>query len=165
MIDANLVPVLVGLMMSAELETRKEATWALSNATWCGSPDQVEYLVQCGVLPAMGRALHDKADPKQMYVALEGVGNILKAGSLKYGRDNPFVHMAVNAGAPSALAALAKADEPEHAVRAALLEPRAAEARHGLRAAREQRAGGYNQPRLQPRRLARAPRAEHLGRA
>ena len=111
-IDANLVQVLVGLMTSADFETRKEAAWALSNATSGGSPDQVEHLVRCGVLPALVEMMTTRMDTKIVTVALEGVDNILKAGSLKYGLDNnPFVQVAEEAGVTSALEDLQNLDD------------------------------------------------------
>lgn len=45
MIDANIIPPLVFLLGKAEFEIKKEAAWALSNATSGGTPDQIKYLL------------------------------------------------------------------------------------------------------------------------
>lgn len=41
MFDANLVTPLVALLSTAEFDIKKEAAWAVSNATSGGSADQV----------------------------------------------------------------------------------------------------------------------------
>ena len=46
MIDANIFPVLMGILWQADFRTRKEAAWAVTNATTGGTADQIKYLVQ-----------------------------------------------------------------------------------------------------------------------
>ena len=43
--DANIFPVLIDILRSAEFKTRKEAAWAITNATSGGTPGQIRYLV------------------------------------------------------------------------------------------------------------------------
>ena len=40
-IDANIIPSLVDILGKAEFKTRKEAAWAITNATSGGSPEQI----------------------------------------------------------------------------------------------------------------------------
>lgn len=44
-IDANIFPVLMEILGSAEFKTRKEAAWAITNATSGGTAEQIRYLV------------------------------------------------------------------------------------------------------------------------
>ena len=46
MIDANIFPVLMDILWQADFRTRKEAAWAVTNATTGGTADQIKYLVQ-----------------------------------------------------------------------------------------------------------------------
>ena len=40
-IDANIFPVLIEILGKAEFKTRKEAAWAITNATSGGTPEQI----------------------------------------------------------------------------------------------------------------------------
>lgn len=40
-IDANLLPPLINILQVAEFRTRKEAAWAITNATSGGSAEQI----------------------------------------------------------------------------------------------------------------------------
>lgn len=78
-IDANIFPVLIEILSKAEFKTRKEAAWAITNATSGGTPDQIRYLVNqncigplCDLLTVM--------DTKIVQVALNGLENILRLG-------------------------------------------------------------------------------------
>lgn len=42
-IDANIFPVLIDILQKAEFRTRKEAAWAITNATSGGTPPQIRY--------------------------------------------------------------------------------------------------------------------------
>lgn len=44
-IDSNIFPVLMEILGSAEFKTRKEAAWAITNATSGGTAEQIRYLV------------------------------------------------------------------------------------------------------------------------
>jgi importin subunit alpha-1 len=41
-IDANIIPPLVQLLATAEFDIKKEAAWAISNATSGGTHDQIK---------------------------------------------------------------------------------------------------------------------------
>lgn len=45
-IEANIFPVLIEILGKAEFKTRKEAAWAITNATSGGTPAQIRYLVE-----------------------------------------------------------------------------------------------------------------------
>jgi hypothetical protein len=42
-IDANIIAPLVHLLQTAEFDIKKEAAWAISNATSGGTNDQIKY--------------------------------------------------------------------------------------------------------------------------
>lgn len=44
MIEANIIGPLVQLLQNAEFDIKKEAAWAISNATSGGSHDQLKYV-------------------------------------------------------------------------------------------------------------------------
>ena len=46
MIDANIFPVLIEVLAKGDFKSRKEAAWALTNATSGGSPEQIMYFVE-----------------------------------------------------------------------------------------------------------------------
>ena len=45
-IDAQIIPALVEVIWTAEFRTRKEAVWAITNATTGGTAEQTRYLVE-----------------------------------------------------------------------------------------------------------------------
>lgn len=45
-IDANIFPVLIDILQKAEFRTRKEAAWAITNATSGGTPEQIRLASQ-----------------------------------------------------------------------------------------------------------------------
>jgi len=65
------------------LKTRKEACWAISNATSGGlqKPEQIRYLVQQGCIKPLCDLLACP-DNKIIQVALDGLENILKVGEM-----------------------------------------------------------------------------------
>jgi len=93
--DANIIPPLIHLLGNAEFDIRKEAAWAISNATSGGSPEQIKFLVQQGCVPPLAELLNVQ-DPKIIIVALEGLENILKIGDAEakhMGTDNMMVQI------------------------------------------------------------------------
>ena len=44
MIEADIIGPLVNLLQNAEFDIKKEAAWAISNATSGGSHDQIKYV-------------------------------------------------------------------------------------------------------------------------
>ena len=41
-IDSNIIPMLVEILSKAEFKTRKEAAWAITNATSGGTAEQIK---------------------------------------------------------------------------------------------------------------------------
>ncbi|KAJ1353411.1 oligo-1,6-glucosidase ima3 [Parelaphostrongylus tenuis] len=76
-LDAGLMPLIINLLSKADFPTQKEAAWAVSNVTISGRPDQVEQMVNCGVIQPFC-ALLDCKDPQIIQVVLDGINNILK---------------------------------------------------------------------------------------
>ncbi|KAG6521489.1 hypothetical protein ZIOFF_018610 [Zingiber officinale] len=78
-IDANIIGPLVHLLRHAEFDIKKEAAWALSNATNRGSNLQIHYCKDLTDSPQM----HFKS----LRQNLAGLDNILKAGAMEKGLD------------------------------------------------------------------------------
>jgi len=66
-------------LSTAEFDIRKEAAWAISNATSGGSPEQIRYLVKMGCIKPLCDLLI-ASDARIVTVALEGLEHILKVG-------------------------------------------------------------------------------------
>lgn len=81
MIDANIIPPLINILQNADFKTKKEACWAMSNATSGGlqEPSQIRYLVSQGCIKPLCDLLKS-TDNKIIQVALDGLENILKVG-------------------------------------------------------------------------------------
>ncbi|WAR07939.1 IMA7-like protein [Mya arenaria] len=79
LIDANIFPVLIDILNRADFKTRKEAAWAITNATSGGSPEQIKFLVEQGCIPPLCDLL-TVLDSKIVAVALNGLENILRLG-------------------------------------------------------------------------------------
>ncbi|KAH7097648.1 ARM repeat-containing protein [Auriculariales sp. MPI-PUGE-AT-0066] len=82
-IDANIMPPLIDIMRHGDLKLKKEACWAISNATAGGlqEPSQIRYLVSQGAIPPLCELL-TTMDNKVIQVALDGLENILKVGEM-----------------------------------------------------------------------------------
>nr|XP_023991921.1 importin subunit alpha-6-like [Salvelinus alpinus] len=78
-IDANIFPVLIEILQKAEFRTRKEAAWAITNATSGGTPEQIRYLVSLNTIKPMCDLL-TVMDSKIVQVSLNGLENILRLG-------------------------------------------------------------------------------------
>ena len=76
-IDANLIQPIIYHLSKGEFVTQREAAWAITNITISGSPQQIQYLLQCNVIQPMCDLL-DAQDPQVIQVVLEGFMNILK---------------------------------------------------------------------------------------
>ncbi|KAH9313009.1 hypothetical protein KI387_028044, partial [Taxus chinensis] len=95
-VDANIIPFLVQLLQTAEFDIKKEAAWAISNATSSGSPEQIMYLVSQGCIKPLCDLL-GCTDPRIVAVCLEAIENILKVGEAQKELGNtagmnPFAH-------------------------------------------------------------------------
>jgi hypothetical protein len=66
-------------LANAEFDIKKEAAWAISNATSGGAPEQIKYLVDQGCIKPLCDLL-SASDARVITVALEGLENILKIG-------------------------------------------------------------------------------------
>jgi hypothetical protein len=92
-ISNSLFPPVIHLLQTGDFDVKKEAAWALSNATSGGSPQQVDYLVEAGIIKPMVDLL-SVSDAKIIGVALEALENILKTGKQKQNEqglpENPF---------------------------------------------------------------------------
>ncbi|KAH9625544.1 hypothetical protein KSS87_020340 [Heliosperma pusillum] len=78
-ISAGIIGPIVKLMQDGEFEIKKEAAWAISNATSGGSHDQIKFLVNQGCIKPLCDLLACP-DPRIVTVCLEGLENILKVG-------------------------------------------------------------------------------------
>ena len=77
-LDAQIFPPLIDLLTHGEFDIKKEAAWALSNATSGGSSQQIRTLVELGSIKPLCDLL-DAKDTRILSVALEGLENILQA--------------------------------------------------------------------------------------
>lgn len=78
---ANLFPVIVRLLYRSEFDIKKEAAYAISNATSGGSHDHIKHLIyDCSCIEAMCPLLacHDS---KVTTIVLQGLEHILKVGA------------------------------------------------------------------------------------
>ncbi|KAF4655989.1 Importin alpha subunit (Karyopherin alpha subunit) (Serine-rich RNA polymerase I suppressor protein) [Perkinsus chesapeaki] len=96
-INKGLFGKLIELLANAEFDVKKEAAWAVSNATAGGSPEQVDYLVQNGCVKPLCDLL-DVTDSKIVGCCLEAIDNILGVGVLAQERnpdltENPYLHL------------------------------------------------------------------------
>ena len=118
MIDHNVLPLLVRMMAQETFDIKKEAAWAISNATSSGENTQVAYLVQVGCIPPLC-ALLDCGDSRIFMVVLEALENILKVGNAQVemcgsGIDqNPFCDLIEECGGVDALENLQVLDKTE----------------------------------------------------
>ncbi|KHG14170.1 Importin subunit alpha-1 -like protein [Gossypium arboreum] len=78
-INAGIIGPLVSLLQNAEFDIKKEAAWAISNATSGGTHEQIKYLVSQGCIKPLCDLLACP-DPRIITVCLEGLENILKVG-------------------------------------------------------------------------------------
>lgn len=76
-IDANLIPIIIEKVKTEVFEVKKEGFWALANTCEGGSGEQIEYVVQAGVIEPFCEAL-SLTDAKILMVVLEGLSAILK---------------------------------------------------------------------------------------
>ena len=72
-----MIPHLIRMLATAEYDIKKEAAWALSNATSGGTADQIRGLVDNGCIKPLCDTLTVN-DTRIIIVALEGLENILK---------------------------------------------------------------------------------------
>lgn len=82
-IDAGLIPQIIRHLEKSDFQTQKEAAWAVSNLTISGNKEQVEVLVEQGVVAPLCKLLTVK-DPQVVQVCIDGINNILKLAGDNY---------------------------------------------------------------------------------
>lgn len=78
-IEARIIPRLIQLLKTSDFDIKKEAAWALSNATSGGSPEQIRYMVDQGLIEPLLDLLQ-ASEPRVVLVALEALDNLLRVG-------------------------------------------------------------------------------------
>ena len=98
-IDIGLIDNLIRHMFHDTADIRKEAVWAVSNATSQATPEQFKYFVEKGILQALATVL-DVQDPKTLTVSLEGISYVLRAGKdvMTDEGENPYAIVAETSG-------------------------------------------------------------------
>ncbi|CAF4292176.1 unnamed protein product, partial [Rotaria socialis] len=86
-IDANIFSSLINILKHGDHKTRKEAAWAITNATSGGSAQQIKYIIEQGAIPPLCDLL-SVIDAKIIQVALNGLDNILKTGAAESKLNN-----------------------------------------------------------------------------
>ncbi|EEF43042.1 importin alpha, putative [Ricinus communis] len=86
-IESELIVPLVNLLQNAEFDIKKEAAWAISNATSGGTHEQIKYMVSQGCIKPLCDLLVCP-DPRIVTVCLEGLENILKVGEAEKNLGN-----------------------------------------------------------------------------
>ena len=120
-IDAGILKPLVSILNSEEFDIKKEAAWAISNATSGGDPGQIHQLVEAGVIRPMCDLLQSP-DAKIIMVALEGIENIIKVGkadAMSSGGVNRYAQMVEADGGLEALEQLQNHDNDDIYTKAA----------------------------------------------
>jgi hypothetical protein len=79
LISAGLIPHVIKLLSDDSSETRKEAAYAMSNLSSCGTDQHVKHLVDNGCIAALSSVLRSKTGPI-VSIVLEILENILKVG-------------------------------------------------------------------------------------
>jgi len=80
-IQSGVLPDVIAMSSNSSLhiDIRREAIWAISNATTFSMPEHIDYLVDCKAVEALIGALG--VDVKTTRVALEGLENTMKAAA------------------------------------------------------------------------------------
>lgn len=70
-------------MQNGDFDVKKEAAWAITNATSGGSTQQIEYLVECECVKPLVDLLTVSGDAAIIGVGLDAIENIMKMGKQK----------------------------------------------------------------------------------
>lgn len=76
-IDAGLIPKIIMHLSKSEFQTQKEAAWAITNLTISGNSQQVDCIINAGVVGPLC-ALLACQDGQVIQVVLDGIQNMLK---------------------------------------------------------------------------------------
>ncbi|CAI9109258.1 OLC1v1009045C1 [Oldenlandia corymbosa var. corymbosa] len=79
-IEAGIISPLVQMLLNSEFKIKKEAAYAISNATCGGNNEQIKFLVSQGCVKPLCDLLAICPDPGTLFVCLEALENILKVG-------------------------------------------------------------------------------------
>jgi len=77
-INHGLIEPIIEHLEKSDFHTQREAAWTITNVTLSGSSQQIQYLINCNVIPAMCNLLV-APDNQILHVLLDGFYNILKA--------------------------------------------------------------------------------------
>lgn len=80
-LETGVIDSLIQHMHEAEFDVKKEAAWAIANATSSGTPEQIATLVAKGCIGPLCE-LVSAPDVRVVAVSLEGLENILKNGEI-----------------------------------------------------------------------------------
>ena len=119
-IEANLFPPLIHILQnSSNFRTRKEACYAISNATSAGlnEPSQIRYLVSLGCIKPLCNLLTEM-DNKTILVSMNAIDDILKIGEQDQetagpGAINIYASIVEDAGGLITIHHLSSDDDPE----------------------------------------------------
>lgn len=81
-IDANIIESLIQHLILSDFDVKKEAAWAIANATSSGSYQQIRYMVSKGCIKPLCDLLETN-DARIVAVALEALENILEKGNME----------------------------------------------------------------------------------
>ncbi|CAF0836096.1 unnamed protein product [Adineta steineri] len=79
-LDAQLISDVIHHLQYSGIQIQKEAAWCISNLTMSGSPDQIQYIIDQHVIPALCNLLQ-QPDTQVLQVCLDALHNILKQSS------------------------------------------------------------------------------------
>eukprot|EP01126_Amoeba_proteus_P066814 TRINITY_DN9741_c0_g1_i2.p1 TRINITY_DN9741_c0_g1~~TRINITY_DN9741_c0_g1_i2.p1 ORF type:complete len:312 (-),score=42.58 TRINITY_DN9741_c0_g1_i2:18-953(-) len=85
-IDVVAIPRLIELLGNSPFDVKKEAAWALRNVASGGSIEQIEYIVECNLIPPLCELLVCN-DAGIVLVALEGLEKLLQVGQNENGTN------------------------------------------------------------------------------
>lgn len=84
-------------MMHDDPSIRREAIWAVANATAGGHDEVMRIMVERGIIQALGQGLKFE-DPRTIFVALEGLCKVLESGKKISHENNPYAIVAEQFG-------------------------------------------------------------------
>ena len=81
MIDSDIFPLLITLCETAPATVRKEAVWALANATSGSNLEQIQFLFKLGIVKVLSNMLknYDQSGVEVTTISLEALLNIAEA--------------------------------------------------------------------------------------